>query len=285
MWSSEQSHGDFQYTPDSLIFNPSPCGVELNWFLINNGGVKSTTDPKPQNPGKLLLVDDHPLMRESLATYIDDHCKNQLAVVAQAGDGLAAIEAVKKHRPTVALVDIGLPLLDGISAIREMKKIHPPLIVLVFSTFEDQAHVVSAIRAGADDYIFKKDASAAQVAGNILRAIGSTAPTPAKTLQNRLFTAIRGAEPEKLDMGITPLTGAELEVLKLAASHGYSMKEIAEKLGGQGGSLSENTIRKHLTHIYEKLGARNQAHAIALAIKSGLITAEDAFPADDPPKK
>ncbi|MBK8576204.1 MAG: response regulator transcription factor [Elusimicrobia bacterium] len=233
---------------------------------------------KNKHIDKLLLVDDHRLMRESLITYVEDHCKGQLTVVAQAGDGVAAIEAVRKHRPTVALVDIGLPLMDGITAIREMKKIHPSLIVVVFSTFEDQAHVVSAIRAGADDYIFKKDASAAQVVGNILRAVGGSAPAP-NTLQNRLFTAIRGAEPDQL-VGITPLTGAELEVLKLAANHGYSMKEIAQSLGGKQRSLSENTIRKHLTHIYEKLGARNQAHAIALAIKTGIITAQDASPAD-----
>lgn len=225
----------------------------------------------------MLLVDDHPLMRESLVTYIEDHCKGQLTVVAQAGDGVAAIEAVKKHRPTVALVDIGLPLMDGITAIREMKKIHPALVVLVFSTFEDQGHVVSAIRSGADDYIFKKDATAAQVVGNIFRAVGGAAPA-AKTLQNRLFTAIRGADPEKLDFGITPLTGAELEVIKLAAHSGYSMKEMAQKLGGEQGALSENTVRKHLTHAYEKLGARNQSHAVALAIKSGLISADEASP-------
>lgn len=231
----------------------------------------------------LLLVDDHPLMRESLVTHIQDHCKDQLKVVAQAGDGMAAIEAVKKHRPTVALVDIGLPLMDGITAMREMKKIHPALVVVVFSTFEDQAHVVGAIRAGADDYLFKKDASAAEVVANILRAVGGSAPA-ANTLQNRLLLAIRGVEPEKLELGFTPLTGAELEVLKLAANHGYSMKEIAQTLGGKQRALSENTIRKHLTHIYEKLGARNQSHAVALAIKLGLITAQDAAPADSPPQ-
>lgn len=232
---------------------------------------------KNDPPHRIILIEDHPLMRESLVTYIEDNCGSHLAVVAQAGDGLAAIAAVKKHRPDLVLADIGLPLMDGITAIREMKKIHPKMIVIVFSTFEDQAHVVSAIRAGADDYLFKKDATASQVVATILRALNSPTPTP-KTLQHRLFTAIRGAEPHQLDMGVTPLTGAELEVLKLAAYKGYSMKEIAEQLGGKDGDLSENTIRKHLTHIYEKLGARNQSHAITLAIKAGLITAEDALP-------
>jgi DNA-binding NarL/FixJ family response regulator len=228
---------------------------------------------------KLVVIDDHPLMRQSLATYIADTCQDRLVVVAQEGDGVAAIAAIKKYHPDVALVDIGLPLMDGITAIREMKKIHPKLHVIVFSTYEDQAHVVGAIRAGADDYLFKKDATADQVVANILRALDSPAPTP-KTLQHRLFTAIRGAEPQKLDMGITPLTGAELEVLKLAANNGLSMKEIAVKLGGKERALSDNTIRRHLAHIYEKLGARNQSHAVALAIKSGLISAEEAMPSD-----
>lgn len=81
-----------------------------------------------------------------------------------------------------------------------------------------------------------------------------------------------------MDAGFTKLTGAELEVLKLAAHRGLSMKEIAEHLGEKGGGPAESTIRKHLERIYDKLGARGQTHAACLAIKYGLISADDADP-------
>lgn len=230
-----------------------------------------------KNVYRIILADDHPLMRESIATYIDDHCKEKLKVVAQAGDGVAAIEAVVQHSPDLALIDLGMPRLDGVSAIRKIKALKPGVQVVVFSMYEDQSHVVEAIRAGADDYLFKKDATASAVVGHLLRILGGALP-PQDTLRRRLFQAVKGASDDEVDTGFTKLTGAELEVIKLAAHRGFTMKEIAEHLGENGGGLSESTVRKHLEHIYEKLGARGQTHAVCLAIKYGLITADDGEP-------
>jgi DNA-binding NarL/FixJ family response regulator len=226
---------------------------------------------------RIVLADDHPLMRESIATYIEDHCANQLKVVDQAGDGVAAIEAVERHKPDIALMDLGMPRLDGVSAVRKIKATNPGIQVVVFSMYEDQSHVVEAIRAGADDYLFKKDATAAAVVGHLLRILGGTLP-PQDTLRRRLFQAVRGADEDDVDSGFTKLTGAELEVLKLAAHRGFTMKEIAEHLGEKGAGPTENTIRKHLEHIYEKLGAKGQTHAVCLAVKYGLISADEAEP-------
>lgn len=226
---------------------------------------------------RIILADDHPLMRESIATYIEDHFQDQLKVVAQAGDGVAAIEAVERHNPDLALIDLGMPRLDGVSAVRKIKALKPGVQVVVFSMYEDQSHVVESIRAGADDYLFKKDATAAAVVGHLLRILGGSLP-PQDTLRRRLFQAVRGANDDEVDTGFTKLTGAELEVIKLAAHRGFTMKEIAEHLGEKGGGPSENTVRKHLEHIYEKLGARGQTHAVCLAIKYGLITADGAEP-------
>lgn len=229
------------------------------------------------NAHRIILADDHPLMRESIAAYIADHCKDQMKVVSQANDGIAAIEAVQRHNPDLALIDLAMPRLDGVSAIRKMKALKPDLVVVVFSMHEDQAHVVEAIRAGADDYLFKKDATAAMVAGHLIRILGGSV-SPQDTLRRRLFQAVQRADNDDVQRGFTQLTGAELEVLKLVAHQGLSMKEVAEFLGEKGHELSENTVRKHLEHIYKKLGARGQTHAACLAIKYGLISADPAEP-------
>lgn len=226
---------------------------------------------------RIILADDHPLIRKGISSFIKDQFKDQIEVVAEAGDGVAAIEAVERTNPDLALVDLGMPRLDGVSAIRKIKALKPGVQVVAFSMYEDQSHVVEAIRAGADDYLFKKDATAAAVVGHLLRILGGTLPAQ-DTLRRRLFQAVRGADEGDVDTGFTKLTGAELEVLKLAAHRGFSMKEIAEHLGEKGGGPTESTIRKHLERIYDKLGARGQTHAACLAIKYGLITADDAEP-------
>ncbi len=226
---------------------------------------------------RVVLADDHPLMRESIATYVEDHCRDRIEVVSQVGDGLAAVQAVEKLKPDLILIDIGMPRLDGVSAIRQIKKIQPDVLVLVLSMYEDQAHVVEAIRAGADDYLFKKSVTAAQISAQMLRALGGELPAQ-NSLQKRLFQAIRGAQESSLDIGLTRLTGAELEILRRVAHKGMSIKEIAEDLGDSGGGLSENTVRKHMEHIYEKLGATGQAHAVCLAIKYGFISPDEAEP-------
>ena len=80
---------------------------------------------------RIVLADDHPLMRESIATYVADHCRGQIEVVSQVGDGLAAVQAVEKLKPDLILIDIGVPRLDGVSAIRQIKKSQPEVLVLV----------------------------------------------------------------------------------------------------------------------------------------------------------
>lgn len=231
---------------------------------------------------RVILADDHPLLRESIATYIEDNAKDQISVVAQVGDGQSAVDMVAKHKPDLVLLDIHMPRLDGISALRLIKQASPDTLVLMLSMYEDQAHVVEAIRAGADDYLFKKNATSAHITNHMLSALGGELPVQ-DAMHKSLFQAIRGGQEGSMDTGLSKLTGAELEVLRRVAHKGLSMKEIAEELGGKEGKLSEHTVRKHLEHIYEKLGASGQAHAVALAIKLGFISAEDAEPSRDNP--
>jgi two-component system nitrate/nitrite response regulator NarL len=228
-------------------------------------------------PYRIVLADDHPVMRQSIVAYIADYCRTQLKVVAQASDGLEALEAVTKHKPDLVFIDIQMPRMDGLTAVRRMKEIQPDLLALVFSMYEDEAHVVEAIRAGADDYLFKNKATTEQAVGQILRALGGPLPNR-NDLHDKLIELIRGADVEKLGYGFARLTGAELAILKRVAYFGESMKEVATRLGGEEERLSENTVRKHLEHIYDKLGARNQAHAVCLAIQMRVISSDGARP-------
>lgn|GEM_PF-1790109 len=233
---------------------------------------------RPKKRYRILLVDDHPALRESIAAAVRDFRPDQLEVAGQCGDGVAALELVKRHKPDLVVLDLGLPRLGGVQAIPEIKKLVPGIVVLVFSMYDDQAHVVEAIRAGADDYLFKQDATPAVVVDHILRSLESRLEVQDK-LHRRLFTALRQAEGDRLSTGLPRLTGAELEVLKRAAYQGLSMKEIARELGGAGGPLSELTVRKHFENIYEKLGAQSQSHAVCLAIKFGILSSDPAEPA------
>jgi DNA-binding NarL/FixJ family response regulator len=225
----------------------------------------------------ILIADDHPAMRESIASAVEDDHSDKIEVVAQAADGAAAVEEALKRRPDLVVLDIGLPRLDGIQALRKIKAALPETVVLIFSMYDDRAHVIEAIRAGADDYLFKQESRPSEVAEHILRALEKKLALQDK-LHERLFTVLRGVDAQHLDLGLTPLTGAELEVLRLAAHKGWSMKEIARELSGKDRSVSELTVRKHFEHIYEKLGAQGQAHAGCLAIKHGLISADPAEP-------
>jgi DNA-binding NarL/FixJ family response regulator len=228
-------------------------------------------------PYRIVLADDHPVTRQSILAYIADQCRTQIKVVAQVSDGVEAVEAVIQHKPDLVFIDIQMPRMDGLTAVRRMKQIQPELLALVFSMYEDEAHVVEAIRAGADDYLFKNKATAEQAVGQILRALGGNLPAR-DDLHTKLIELIRGTDAEKLGYGFTRLTGAELSILKRVAYFGESMKEVATQLGGKEERLSENTVRKHLEHIYEKLGARNQAHAVCLAIQMRLISSDGARP-------
>ncbi|MCG8555006.1 MAG: response regulator transcription factor [Proteobacteria bacterium] len=227
---------------------------------------------------KIILVDDHPVLRESIAAFLRARCGSELVVVGEAADGPTALRLAQEHRPDLALLDLHMPGVSGIETLRRLKQVSEGTRVLVFSVYEDQAHVVEAIHAGADDYLFKGHATAQTVADHMLQTLrGHLAQR--NPLQRKLLFALRNLRADRLPLGPGQLTKAELEVIKLAAHRGLSMKEIAVELGRTDGALSENTVRKHLQRIYSKLGARNQTHAIALAIKYGLISVDDTQPA------
>src|SRR5262245_12078960 len=126
---------------------------------------------KPKTKHRVVLADDHPFMLEAIADCIGHRFRDRLEVVAKATDGLMAVEEVKKHKPDLILMDLGMPRLDGVGAIRQIKQIQKDIVVLVLSMYDDQAHIVQAIQAGADDYLFKKEVGVSDIVGHVLTAL------------------------------------------------------------------------------------------------------------------
>lgn len=225
---------------------------------------------------RVVISDDHPALREALSDAMADLPGRRLDVVFQASDGQETLDAVDRLKPDALVLDLGLPRMDGLAVLRRVKGRPLSPYVMVLSMYDDQAHVVAAVRAGADDYLFKHEARPQAVARRLLDALERSGP--GDLLKGRVFTALRETDPDRFAAGVTRLTGAELEVLSLAAERGLSMKEIAEALSRPDRPLTEPTVRKHFEHIYEKLGAASQSHAVALAVKHGLIRVDGAVP-------
>jgi DNA-binding NarL/FixJ family response regulator/signal transduction histidine kinase len=219
----------------------------------------------PPAPVRVLLVDDHPLAREGVRRLLDG-CPD-IVVVGEASDGVEGVERALALRPDVVLMDLQMPRLSGVGALRALRESWPDARVLILTTFAQDEHLFEALRAGARGYLLK-DAGSEEVAAAIrtVRDGGSLVqPVMAERLLDRFGQlATREQIPE-------PLTDRELEVLGLAAS-GARNKEIAERL-----VVSEKTIKYHLGQIYAKLAVAGRGEAVARARQLGLL-ALDALP-------
>lgn len=203
---------------------------------------------------RLLIVDDHPVVRDGLrATFTGEP---DIEVVGEAGNGLQAIEMVAAHEANVVLMDLRMPELDGVRAIRRLRETAPDTRVLVLTTFDTDSDVLPAIEAGATGYLLK-DASTEE----LLRAVraahqGQSVLSP--SVANRLIGQVR--KPQR-----GTLSPRELEVLRLVAA-GATNREAASKL-----FISEASIKTHLLHIYAKLDVRDRAAAVGEAYRRGLL--------------
>ncbi|GAB2616177.1 DNA-binding response regulator [Paractinoplanes abujensis] len=203
----------------------------------------------------LLIVDDHPVVRDGLrGMFIGD---DRFAVLGEAGDGAEALALVRTVDPDVVLMDLRMPGMDGVTAIKELHKRGSRARVLVLTTYDTDADVLPAIKAGATGYLLK-DASRQ----DLFRAVeaahrGESVLSPA--IAGRLMGNLRSPAPKE------PLSQRELEVLALIA-RGNSNKEAAGQL-----FISEATVKTHLLHAYAKLGVRDRAAAVAVAFERGLL--------------
>ncbi|MFF8505501.1 response regulator [Streptomyces anulatus] len=216
-------------------------------------------------PIRVLICDDQVLIRTGLATIID--AQPDLEVVGECGDGQAAVDLAEKVRPDVVVMDIRMPVLDGIEATRLLAGagVPHPVKVLVVTTFNLDEYVYEALRAGAGGFLLK-DAPPSQLLHGIRTVAAGAAlldPEVTRQLVGRYATRIRPAEETAQD---TPLTPRELEVLRLIAS-GLSNSEIAAAL-----VISRETVKTFVSRILTKLGLRDRVQAVIYAYRQGLVS-------------
>jgi DNA-binding NarL/FixJ family response regulator len=211
----------------------------------------------------VLVVDDQTLIREGLASLL--MMQPDLDVVGKAADGRAAIELAAAHTPDVVLMDVRMPGLNGIAATREIHQRWPAIRIIVLTTFDDDEYVYEALRAGAAGYLLK-NADPDHLA-RAIRAVyaGQSILDPAvtqKVIQH--FTRATPTQPAQIVL-TERLTDRERAVLR-GMVDGLSNDAIAEQL-----SLSEGTVKNHLTHIFQKLDVKDRAQAVRRAIEWGLL--------------
>ena len=199
----------------------------------------------------VLVVDDHALVRRGVANIINQ--EPDLHVVAEAGNGIEAIAAYELHQPDVTLLDLRMPEMEGVEVVRQIRARDPQALVIVLTTYDTDDEIARALRAGAKAYALK-DISADDLVGCIRHVLAGR-------------TYIAPAAAAKLAEGVTrvQLTPREMSTLKLVAD-GKANKEIATAL-----SISERTVKTHLAHLFEKLGATSRTEAVKVATRRGLV--------------
>jgi DNA-binding NarL/FixJ family response regulator len=216
-------------------------------------------------PVRVLLADDQALFREALAMLLS--ARAEVAVVGEAADGAQVLERVAACRPDVVLMDLHMPVLDGIGATRRLRVEQPAVRVLALTTFDDDADVFAALRAGALGYLLKDVSGDRLVEAVLAAARGESVLQPsvaAKVVARvaRMADDVPRPRPQPL---VEPLTEREVEVLRLLAE-GASNREIAAGL-----FLAEGTVKNHVTAVLTKLGVRDRTQAALRARALELI--------------
>ena len=203
----------------------------------------------------ILICDDHPVVRAGLQGMLAS--QPDMALVGEAGNGAEALELVERLRPHVALMDLQMPVMDGVAATAQIRARFPQTYVLVLTTYDSDASILRAIEAGATGYLLK-DTPRDELFRAIRAAARGESPL-APAVAARLMGRMRAPADASL-------SEREIEVLALVA-RGASNKEIGRAL-----HISEATVKSHLIHIFGKLGVADRTAAVAEAARRGLIT-------------
>ncbi len=211
----------------------------------------------------LVVADDHTMMRQGLCKIIDE--QPDWHVVAQASDGREAVKLVLEREPHVAILDIGMPLLNGIEVTRQLSRRLPRLHVLILSMHAEEAYITQALQAGAQGYLLKDSADV-----ELIRAVSSVAagksyfsPAVARVM---LDDYVRHLAQKGIVDRYDSLSEREREIFQLVAE-GHSNKAIAQLL-----SVSPATVETHRAHVFQKLDVHNTAELVLYAVRRGVIT-------------
>jgi DNA-binding NarL/FixJ family response regulator len=214
---------------------------------------------------RVVIADDQSMVREGLRMILD--AQDDIEVVAEAGDGRAALRAVAEHRPDLVLMDIRMPVMDGIEATARLLRPgpQPPPRVLMLTTFGDDEHLYAALRAGAGGFLLKDSPRAALLHAVRTVVDGSALLDPAVT-RRLIEDWVRRPPPSAgVPEQLRRLTPRELDVFT-ALARGRSNGEIAADL-----VLSETTVKSHVAHVLAKLGLRDRVQAVVLGYECGLV--------------
>ena len=210
---------------------------------------------------RIIIVDDHQIVREGLKTILQDD--PDFEVVAESGSAEGLAELVQRTRPDVVLLDARLPGVSGAEACRQLVAANPDIAVLMVSSYTDDRLVEECIRAGAKGYLIKdiQRLSLKESIRAVSQGGGAVSPAIAAKVLDRLRTQedLAPAEPA------SPLSDTQLDILRLVAA-GYSNREIASRI-----QLSENTIKSHIQEIFRKLDVGNRVQAALKASKNGWL--------------
>ena len=210
---------------------------------------------------RVLVADDQSMVRAGFRMLLAD--EEDIDVVAEAQNGVEAVSKATRFRPTVVLMDIRMPELDGLEATRRILAADPEARVLILTTFDLDEYIYEALSAGASGFVLKDDPPEQLIAAIRTVAAGDALLSPAVTKRviSQFTRAPRPAAPKELD----ELTSREREVLRLIAT-GLSNGEIASEL-----FISETTVKTHVTRVLQKLGLRDRVQAVVLAHQTGIV--------------
>lgn len=210
---------------------------------------------------EVLIADDQAMVRSGLRLIIE--AESDIAVVAEAENGEEAVRICRREKPDVVLMDVRMPVMDGLEATRQITEDTPDTRVIVLTTFDVDDYVYGALRAGASGFLLK-DAGGDQLV-DAIRVVASGEALIAPSVTKRLIAEF-AKRPESAEVeGLDQLTERELEVLAQMA-RGLSNSEIAEEL-----YVSETTVKTHVSHVLTKLHLRDRVQAVVLAYESGLV--------------
>jgi DNA-binding NarL/FixJ family response regulator len=211
---------------------------------------------------RVVLVDDQNLIRQGIRSLLE--LAADIAVVAEASDGDEALAVIRRERPDVVLLDLRMPKKDGVEVLKALRNGDTPSPAIILTTFDDDAALLEAVKAGAKGYLLK-DVSLEQLTAAIRDVAGGGSMIRPVVTER----VLRGLEHVRRDFDALsppdPLTKREIEILRLMAG-GYSNREIASALG-----MAEGTVKNHASSILSKLGVRDRTRAVLKALELGYI--------------
>jgi len=214
---------------------------------------------------RILLADDHAMVREGTRRILER--ESDFKVVGEAGDGQETVQLVEREQPDIAIVDISMPIMNGIEATKGIKKVAPKTAVLVLTAYDDDQYVFAILEAGAAGYLLKNARSSELI--KAVRQIHAGESVLHPSIASKVLRHMTREQHHESDIQQETLTERELDVLRLAGQ-GMSNRQIAGRL-----VLSPRTIQSHMSNIFGKLAVGSRTEAVMVGLRKGWISLED----------